>query len=118
MCGIIAAVAGRGAVSGDSLTRAVRRLDHRGPDGHRVWVAPNRRAGLGHARLSIIDLTTGDQPIPNEDGRLRIVVNGEFYDFERIRAELERRGHVSGPDRTARSRCTCSKTRARAPSTH
>ena len=94
MCGIIAAVAGRGVVSGDSLTRAVRRLDHRGPDGHRVWVAPNRRAGLGHARLSIIDLTTGDQPIANEDGRLRIVVNGEFYDFERIRSELERRGHV------------------------
>ena len=83
MCGIIAAVAGRGVVSGDSLTRAVRRLDHCGPDGHRVWVAPNRRAGLGHARLSIIDLTTGDQPIANEDGRLHIVVNGEFYDFER-----------------------------------
>src|SRR5262245_44087800 len=94
MCGIIAAVAGRGVVSSDSLTRAVRRLDHRGPDGHRVWVAPNRRAGLGHARLSIIDLTTGDQPIANEDNRLHIVANGEFYDFERIRCELEKQGHT------------------------
>jgi asparagine synthase (glutamine-hydrolysing) len=52
------------------------------------------RVGLGHARLSIIDLKTGDQPIENEDGRLRIIVNGEFYDFERIRRELERDGHV------------------------
>jgi asparagine synthetase B (glutamine-hydrolysing) len=49
--------------------------------------------GLGHARLSIIDLTTGDQPIANEDERLRIVVNGEFYGYETIQKELERAGH-------------------------
>jgi asparagine synthase (glutamine-hydrolysing) len=48
---------------------------------------------LGHARLSIIDLTTGDQPIANEDERLRIIVNGEFYGYESIRKELEQRGH-------------------------
>jgi asparagine synthase (glutamine-hydrolysing) len=48
---------------------------------------------LGHARLSIIDLTTGDQPMANEDQRVRIIVNGEFYDFERQRRELEQRGH-------------------------
>jgi Glutamine amidotransferase domain len=40
------------------------------------------------------DLTTGDQPIANEDERIHIVVNGEFYDFERQRRELERRGHL------------------------
>jgi asparagine synthase (glutamine-hydrolysing) len=51
------------------------------------------RVGLGHTRLSIIDLTTGDQPIANEDGTIHIVVNGEFYDFERTRGELEARGH-------------------------
>ena len=78
MCGIIAAVAGRGAVSGDSLTRAVRRLDHRGPDGHRVWVAPNRRAGLGHARLSIIDLTTGDRVWTINGKRLRDALDFKF----------------------------------------
>ena len=60
------------------------------PDAQHVWVSPDARAGLGHARLSIIDLETGDQPIVSEDGRLGIVANGEFYDFERIRCELER----------------------------
>jgi asparagine synthase (glutamine-hydrolysing) len=56
-------------------------------------VAASGRVGLGHARLAIIDLDTGDQPLENEDGQLHVVVNGEFYDFERIRAELEARGH-------------------------
>ena len=56
-------------------------------------MAPDCRAALGHTRLSIIDLATGDQPISNEDGTIHIVVNGEFYDFERTRAELEGRGH-------------------------
>jgi asparagine synthase (glutamine-hydrolysing) len=54
---------------------------------------PHHRVGLGHARLSIIDLATGDQPIASEDERMQIVVNGEFYDFERIQEELTRRGH-------------------------
>ena len=94
MCGIVASVSKHGAVSPEALDRAVGRLRHRGPDAQHVWVSPERRAGLGHARLSIIDLETGDQPIANEDGRLRIVTNGELYDFERIRAELERDGHV------------------------
>jgi asparagine synthase (glutamine-hydrolysing) len=56
-------------------------------------MSPDGRAGLGHARLSIIDLETGDQPIASEDGRLHLVANGELYDFERIRGELERDGH-------------------------
>jgi asparagine synthase (glutamine-hydrolysing) len=48
---------------------------------------------LGHARLSIIDLTTGDQPIANEDENIHIVVNGEFYGYESIQRELEQAGH-------------------------
>jgi asparagine synthase (glutamine-hydrolysing) len=94
MCGIVAAVSRRGGVSAQALDRATRRLHHRGPDAQRVWVDQYNRAGLGHARLSIIDLTTGDQPIANEDKRLHLVANGEFYDFERIRCELEKRRHV------------------------
>ena len=94
MCGIVAAVSRRGSVSAQALDRSARRLEHRGPDAQHVWVDPRGRAGLGHARLSIIDLTTGDQPIANEDQRLRVVANGEFYDFERIRCELEKRGHA------------------------
>jgi asparagine synthase (glutamine-hydrolysing) len=68
-------------------------LHHRGPDGHQHWRASDGRAALGHTRLAIIDLTTGDQPISNEDRTIHIVVNGEFYDFERTRAELQARGH-------------------------
>jgi len=94
MCGIVASVSAGGRVSEDGLRKATKSLHHRGPDADRVWVAEHGRAGLGHARLSIIDLATGDQPIEGEDGRLRIVANGEFYDFERIRTELESAGHV------------------------
>jgi asparagine synthetase B (glutamine-hydrolysing) len=93
MCGIVAAYAARDRVAVESVDRATRRLSHRGPDGQRVWISDDSRAALGHARLSIIDLATGDQPIASEDGSLRIVVNGEFYDFESLRRRLERYGH-------------------------
>jgi len=93
MCGIVALFSPRGTIVTDGLECATRRLVQRGPDGQRTWVAPHGRVGLGHARLSIIDLRTGDQPIASEDGRTHIVVNGELYDFERIQRELESRGH-------------------------
>jgi asparagine synthase (glutamine-hydrolysing) len=93
MCGIVASVSQRGGVSADALLRATQRLRHRGPDAQHVWVPPHGRVGLGHARLSIIDLATGDQPIASEDESLRIVANGEFYGFEAIRQQLESAGH-------------------------
>jgi asparagine synthase (glutamine-hydrolysing) len=93
MCGIVGMFSPRGRVSREMLSRATERLYHRGPDGRRLWIADHGRVGLGHARLSIIDLTTGDQPIASEDERLHIVVNGEFYDYERIQRELEGLGH-------------------------
>ncbi len=71
MCGIVAAVSKHGGVDREAMLGATRCLRHRGPDAQHVWVSPDRRAGLGHARLSIIDLETGDQPIASEDGRLR-----------------------------------------------
>ena len=88
MCGIVAAVSPAGGVSVESLDRAAQRLHHRGPDARRVWVDKRARGGLGHARLSIIDLTTGDQPIANEDKRLHIVANGEFMICARMRSAL------------------------------
>lgn len=94
MCGITAIYSPSGDVSREALARATKILHHRGPDAQHEWVSRDRRVGLGHSRLSIIDLTTGDQPLTNEDHRLHLVVNGEFYDFERIRAELEKQGHV------------------------
>jgi len=93
MCGIVAVVSRDKAFPEESLVRATHRLRHRGPDERHHWMSPDGRAGLGHARLSIIDLSTGAQPIANEDESLRIVVNGEFYDYERIRCELGKRGH-------------------------
>jgi asparagine synthase (glutamine-hydrolysing) len=75
------------------VQQATQRLHHRGPDGQRHWVSADRRVALGHARLSIIDLMTGDQPIASEDERTRIVVNGEFYDYQSIQSELEQSGH-------------------------
>ncbi len=67
-------------------------LAHRGPDGAGVWTAPG--VGLGHRRLAIIDLGTGDQPMATEDGRLVVVFNGEIYNFRDVRGELEALGHV------------------------
>ena len=93
MCGIVAFFSRRDPISAATVERATRRLYHRGPDGQRHWIAPDERVALGHARLSIIDLMTGDQPIASEDERTRIVVNGEFYGYEPIQRELERSGH-------------------------
>jgi asparagine synthase (glutamine-hydrolysing) len=94
MCGIVAFFSRRQPVSESALTRATESLYHRGPDGQRRWISADGTVGLGHARLSIIDLSTGDQPIASEDGRMRIVVNGEFYGYEAIQRDLEARGHL------------------------
>ena len=93
MCGIVAAFSRRHPVSETKLELATQRLFHRGPDGRRHWISQDRKVALGHARLSIIDLANGAQPIASEDGRTRIVVNGEFYGYEEIQRELERAGH-------------------------
>jgi len=74
------------------VTAMTDALVHRGPDGSGVWTAPG--VGLGHRRLSIIDLATGDQPMATPDGRLVTVFNGEIYNFREVRAELEALGHV------------------------
>jgi asparagine synthase (glutamine-hydrolysing) len=93
MCGIVAMFSRQGPLSAETLKRATKSLHHRGPDSQRYWIAADGRIGLGHARLSIIDLNTGDQPMASEDGRVHIVVNGEFYGYESIQRELENSGH-------------------------
>ncbi len=64
---------------------------HRGPDGSGEF--HSGPVGLGHVRLSIIDLNTGTQPMSNEDGTVWVVYNGEIYNFRQLRVELENRGH-------------------------
>ena len=67
-------------------------LIHRGPDGSGQYLSGH--IGLGHRRLSIIDLKTGDQPMCNEDGTIWVVYNGEIYNFQELHVELEKRGHI------------------------
>jgi len=73
------------------LERMVGTIRHRGPDavGYRV----DGRVALGVARLRVIDLETGDQPIANEDGSAHVVLNGEIYNYRRLRDELQALGH-------------------------
>ncbi len=73
------------------IGRMVNIMRHRGPDEFGAYLDDN--CVLGHARLSIIDLTSGSQPLSNEDGSLWIVYNGEVYNYVELRAELETSGH-------------------------
>lgn len=73
------------------VRRMIDAMPHRGPDGSGVWIAPG--VGLGHRRLSIIDLAGGAQPMANADQSLVVTYNGEIYNFAEIRAELESRGY-------------------------
>ena len=67
----------------------------RGPDGLGEWYSPNERVGLGHRRLSIIDLSErGAQPMASADGKLVITFNGEIYNYRELRASLEAMGHI------------------------
>ncbi|KRT58807.1 asparagine synthase (glutamine-hydrolyzing) [endosymbiont of Ridgeia piscesae] len=93
MCGIC-------GICHDSVERPIERpilqemndsLIHRGPDGEGLFVEGN--IGLGHRRLSIIDLEGGDQPIFNEDRSIAIVFNGEIYNYKEIREQLLKNGH-------------------------
>ena len=67
-------------------------LAHRGPDGSGIWTEAG--VGLGHRRLAIIDLASGDQPMASADGQLVVVFNGEIYNFQALRAELEQGGAI------------------------
>ena len=66
-------------------------LKHRGPDDQGILV--DGAVGFGHRRLSIIDLTTGRQPVSNEDGTIFVILNGEIYNYRELRATLLRLGH-------------------------
>jgi asparagine synthase (glutamine-hydrolysing) len=78
-------------VSAEQLERMNGTLFHRGPDDDGVYL--QGPVGLAMRRLSIIDLSTGKQPIGNEDGSIQVVYNGEIYNFKEIRRELEALGH-------------------------
>ena len=89
MCGIAGYICPSGVEEADieRMTNAVR---HRGPDDCGMYIDPARTAGLGHRRLSIIDLDGGQQPIANEDDTIIIVFNGEIYNYQEIKLKLEK----------------------------
>ena len=96
MCAIVGMVAfadQAARVNGALLDKMRDTMTHRGPDGGRSWVSADQRVGLAFRRLAIIDLNEAAmQPMPNEDGSIQMVFNGEIYNHAEIRAELEQIG--------------------------
>ncbi len=96
MCGIAGVLApapiGAPEAVEARLADMIATIRHRGPDGAGVW--SDGAAGLGHARLAIIDLSpAAAQPMASGDGAVRLVHNGEIYNFPALREELVARGH-------------------------
>lgn len=95
MCGIAGVVDLRktpSAIDRDVLRRMLGAMAYRGPDAFGIY--RDVRAGLAHARLSIIDIAGGQQPLTNETSTLWLVFNGEIFNYIELRAELESKGHV------------------------
>jgi asparagine synthase (glutamine-hydrolysing) len=79
----------------EEVLRTRDAMASRGPDGAGAWFSEDGRIGLGHRRLAILDLSSaGAQPMASGDGRLRIVLNGEIYNFRELKRELEAEGHT------------------------
>jgi asparagine synthase (glutamine-hydrolysing) len=99
MCGFVALVDAPGKVTAELLVRMRDELVHRGPDEAGAWVSQELSVGLGTRRLSIIDLASGQQPMSNAECSVVLAYNGELYNHNALREELERAG------RRFRTRC-------------
>src|ERR1700757_4779813 len=96
MCAIYGYLSQTASISPDVLRRMGDVLRHRGPDdeGELILTGSDVSVGLGHKRLSIIDLSpAGKQPMANEDESIWITFNGEIYNFRELRERLRRKGH-------------------------
>ncbi len=95
MCGITGFITNKQFESfSQSLPAATASLAHRGPDDSGIYVDASAGVGLGHRRLSILDLSPlGHQPMASDDGKVQIIYNGEVYNFKALRKELEKTGH-------------------------
>ncbi|KAF7367708.1 Asparagine synthetase domain-containing protein [Mycena sanguinolenta] len=99
MCGLISAFYPDGVTVPSAedlkhgLDASLEIIKHRGPDSTGTYISSDGRVGLGHVRLSIIDLSTGQQPLSDEENLIHCVVTGEIYDHDRIRAEMETQGY-------------------------
>lgn len=96
MCGVVGCISfsDRFRVSAPYIDRMRDTMAHRGPDGEGTWISADGAVGLGHRRLSIIDLSdAASQPMASDDGAVQLVFNGEIYNHAEIRRELEALGH-------------------------
>jgi len=91
MCGICGKLSSNRIIP-EEIHRMTSTLAHRGPDDEGFYI--NTTIGMGHRRLSIIDLKSGRQPISNEDQSIWIVYNGEIYNFKTLKKELQAKGHI------------------------
>lgn len=101
MCGIVSVYTygGRSSLTTERLVQARDCMTSRGPDSEGLWVDDKKGIGLGHRRLSIIDLSPrGAQPMQNGSGRLHVVFNGEIYNYQALRDRLEAKGYVFQSD--------------------
>lgn len=94
MCGIIAEYDQNNEINIIKVREALKKISHRGPDSSGMYVNKAKNVMLGHTRLSIIDVQSGSQPIVNKKHGIAISVNGELYDYKRIRQDLEKKGYV------------------------
>src|SRR6188768_2342237 len=92
MCGIAGYTHSPSQAGASTIRRMTDAIRHRGPDDSGFYCDDS--VSLGHRRLSIIDLSTGQQPMTNEDNNLQIIFNGEIFNHASIRTELVRAGHV------------------------
>ncbi|MBW2091792.1 MAG: asparagine synthase (glutamine-hydrolyzing) [Deltaproteobacteria bacterium] len=92
MCGIVGYhIARPDRGEREALRKAVAVLKQRGPDGEGFHLSDE--VGLGHARLAVIDVQTGDQPLYSEDGSVALIVNSEFYNYRELNQDLLEKGH-------------------------
>jgi asparagine synthase (glutamine-hydrolysing) len=95
MCGIVGIVSKHPVRNSNLLSKMCNAMIHRGPDDAGSWWSPDKRLGLAHRRLAIIDLTMGGhQPMVDVTGQYVVTFNGEIYNYIELRAELKKAGHV------------------------
>jgi asparagine synthase (glutamine-hydrolysing) len=92
VCGIAGKVDFAGSVDPSDVARMCAAMEHRGPDSRGLWCSDG--VAIGMQRLAIIDVAGGDQPIFNEDRSVAVVLNGEIYNFQELRADLVANGHT------------------------
>src|SRR6185436_6864542 len=94
MCGIVGFLSPGRVRDPENIVQKMNQTQHhRGPDQDGVFVSESGSVGLGHKRLSIIDLTHGRQPMSDPEGRFTLIFNGEIYNHNDLRAELIKKGH-------------------------